>query len=333
MRRSGDGSERTATEYAPEASRRVDTDQGGEAVKKPGPPPVPPSPFAITTVSGDKSADEVVGAISTALFQPTDVVFVFGPPRGHGFQDQVLRLYANTPLLSSKCQYFDRLFQAGTCESEVESSTSRSIGPPVRQTDPEDSDEETDRFHFPDRGVSWEAPIERHKVIPVTSASYTTYAAVIFWLYTGRIRFAPLATENLIREESEVNDRLGSVKAALQDRPSFPAPSSAKSVYRLAHMLDLPDLQQIAGEDFVARLSPRIAPLEYFSRQFGHGDEDLTTLTKQLLAVKWAEARVGEGMKAVDRMVAEGRIDDKTFMNAQRELLELLGSASVCRVI
>ncbi|GAA6040199.1 hypothetical protein JCM8097_004180 [Rhodosporidiobolus ruineniae] len=89
-----------------------------------------------------------------------------------------------------------------------------------------------------------------HKTITITEAAYSTYAAVVFYLSTDSITFS----------------RLRSLRSApSRASPSFPAPVSPKSVYRLAHVLELDHLAALALANYAAQLSPAVATSELFS--------------------------------------------------------------------
>ncbi|GAA6022693.1 hypothetical protein JCM8202_002740 [Rhodotorula sphaerocarpa] len=106
----------------------------------------------------------------------------------------------------------------------------------------DDSDDETDKV-FRDQRRSPAKPrsphVTPHKNVVVKDTAYTTYASVLLWLATRSICFAQLrsAPEQI---------RLADLTAANEANPCLPLPASPKSVYRLAHLLELDDLRAIA---------------------------------------------------------------------------------------
>ncbi|KAF9785359.1 hypothetical protein BJ322DRAFT_826989 [Thelephora terrestris] len=74
-------------------------------------------------------------------------------------------------------------------------------------------------------------------IIKIHDIALITFQAFLMYLYTGQIEFAPYG--------SEENRRSRSVEIVSTSDDSIPQPSP-KSIYRLAHMYDIPALQQLA---------------------------------------------------------------------------------------
>lgn len=70
-----------------------------------------------------------------------------------------------------------------------------------------------------------------HYRIEVTSASYKTYRAVLCWILSNEIIFAPITSSATPRTFDG-------------DHSRSPAPVSPKSVFRLAHFLEIPTLKK-----------------------------------------------------------------------------------------
>ncbi|GAA6040202.1 hypothetical protein JCM8097_004181 [Rhodosporidiobolus ruineniae] len=130
------------------------------------------------------------------------------------------------------------------------------VGPSKTKVFPpltDDSDDEAD-LALPkpaSRSPATKLEVLPHKIITITEASYTTYLAVIGYLYTGEILFSPL--------------RAGRGKTAAAPRTTFLIPASPKSVYRLSHLLELDALSSLALSNFSSQLTPSIAASELFS--------------------------------------------------------------------
>lgn len=130
---------------------------------------------------------------------------------------------------------------------------------------PDDSDDETDKV-FKDQRRSLAKPRSRHvtphKNVVVKDTAYTTYASVLLCLATRSIRFAQLRS-------APEQTRLADLTAANEANPGLPLPASPKSVYRLAHLLELGDLRAVALDEFFSRLQVENAAVELFSDTAG----------------------------------------------------------------
>lgn len=112
------------------------------------------------------------------------------------------------------------------------------------------------------------SPSSLFKVVTIDEAAYTTYLAVLCWLQTGRIVFAPLLSsfKHFSRNRNSLDARWERLTALIAHQPSLlPLPVSLKSVYRLADLLELPDVQQLALLNFRSQLTVENAPLELFT--------------------------------------------------------------------
>ncbi|KAH9943907.1 hypothetical protein B0H21DRAFT_747540 [Amylocystis lapponica] len=89
------------------------------------------------------------------------------------------------------------------------------------------------------------APCDVHIVTGVASA---TWEALLFYLYTGNIKFAPLTSEG-----EEVRQSV--IDMSSLTNPDRPAPCSCKSIYRLADKMNLELLRDCAIKYLQSRLS------------------------------------------------------------------------------
>ncbi|EIW82758.1 hypothetical protein CONPUDRAFT_163838 [Coniophora puteana RWD-64-598 SS2] len=87
------------------------------------------------------------------------------------------------------------------------------------------------------------------KTILVTGAAYKTWKAFLFYAYTGQTSFTPLTSIANI-EELRTSSTMGK-----GDVHSDCPPCSPKSMYRLAHKLQLESLKQIAFKDIERKLN------------------------------------------------------------------------------
>jgi hypothetical protein len=83
--------------------------------------------------------------------------------------------------------------------------------------------------------------------------------------------------------------------------------ASPKSVYRLAHLLDLTELCQLALESIQSQLTPLNVALELFSNFSGVYDEVRKVEMDYFLA-RYDEVKANEGMSRVEDRVAKGEL-------------------------
>lgn len=134
-------------------------------------------------------------------------------------------------------------------------------------------DDETDTLLVassspPKLDASSDADDLSYRQIRITKTAYSTFLAVILFLQTGHIRFAPLSSSL----STPRNDYLNPL---LEKSPALPLPVSPKSVYRLADLLDLkatesgvspylPNLNSLALAAFRSSLTVEGAAHELF---------------------------------------------------------------------
>ncbi|KAI0761409.1 hypothetical protein BC629DRAFT_995836 [Irpex lacteus] len=94
-------------------------------------------------------------------------------------------------------------------------------------------------------------------VIPDVAAK--TWQALVHFIYTGTIHFAPLKSQGLeLRREEENQHR--------EKNPHLPPLCSPKSVYRLAEFVGLEELKHLAQKDLKAKITKETVAREVFSR-------------------------------------------------------------------
>ncbi|THH29719.1 hypothetical protein EUX98_g4490 [Antrodiella citrinella] len=94
-------------------------------------------------------------------------------------------------------------------------------------------------------------------VVVVTDVAATTWCALMFYIYTGKIEFAPLRSEGVEKRE-EFFSKYGRNPFALKA-------CSPKSMYRLADIVGLDDLKLLAFEDIQSKLYSTTILTEAFS--------------------------------------------------------------------
>ncbi|GAA6007919.1 hypothetical protein JCM10207_004925 [Rhodosporidiobolus poonsookiae] len=106
-----------------------------------------------------------------------------------------------------------------------------------------------------------------HRTVPVTGTSYATYRAFLFYLYTGHLSFAPL-TSSFLSPSTSLDAAKTQRRAALathtQLYPSQPTPISPKSLFALAHFLEIRSLAERALDGLRDALTPSNVAFELF---------------------------------------------------------------------
>lgn len=170
---------------------------------------------------------------------------------------------------------------------------------------------------------------KRRKVSIVDSA-YPTFKALLFFLYTDTVEFAPLTSSFLpsdvaaddapssnssvslfasrrgrvpsgrFSEEMEKarKKRKSLIESHLASYPEKPSPCSAKAMYRLADKLDIPDLKQRAQDHIAMSLTIQNIVWEVFSGFTAHYPDILKMETDFLLKY-WPQVKRINAMKSI----------------------------------
>ncbi|BGO92113.1 hypothetical protein NBRC10512v2_004377 [Rhodotorula toruloides] len=119
-------------------------------------------------------------------------------------------------------------------------------------------------------GVPQEYPMKlsndtslQYKQIQITETSFSTYRAVLAYLRTDSIEFAPLSSDCKPLSTDAKHTRRHYLAVSLDAK--LPTLVSPKSTYRLAHLLELGALQKICINRLRHVLRPENAPIELFS--------------------------------------------------------------------
>ncbi|BGP35654.1 hypothetical protein JCM10296v2_007506 [Rhodotorula toruloides] len=154
----------------------------------------------------------------------------------------------------SPVPYDVRLYFPNACNDSAElwkRPRTRASGqittPDAADQDLHDSDNETDELYFKQSPPSChvhegDCGLE-YKQIVITKSAFTTYRAVLAFLRTGNIAFAPLTSAYQPLNPSSNFTRAARLSELAKKEPIFPV--SPKSAFRLAHLLDLDRLQQL----------------------------------------------------------------------------------------
>lgn len=194
-----------------------------------------------------------------------------------------LELWTTSGLLATASDYYKTLLASG-CAETIPAGSKRKRGKapaPVEQKSPgqgspaqptidwQDSDDETDDYLVESRWPGCEI-VDRDLVdleyqqIDVRETAYSTMNAVLLYLATGHIDFAPLNSLLLTRDQDDGPARQTLLDEHVSGHPTLPPPVSPKSVYRLAHLLQCEELQQLALDALSTSLTTEGAACELF---------------------------------------------------------------------
>ncbi|GAA6013757.1 hypothetical protein JCM10207_008181 [Rhodosporidiobolus poonsookiae] len=210
--------------------------------------------------------------------------------------------------------YLATLLDAGFAES---SGTSDSAAPPAApETDYEDSDGETDDALPPSPPLkSLPAELFLHKTITILETAYSTYLAAVVWLQCGDIAFAPLSSTFLPASSHRLKSDAPNARLAVVLPPSAAPPTpltlpavSPKSVFRLAHLLELPELSSLALANFRSQLTVQNAAHELFSPVSCLYDEVRQTVL-DFVTGNVREVFASQGMRDAERRAESGEVE------------------------
>ncbi|GAA5904125.1 hypothetical protein JCM6882_003952 [Rhodosporidiobolus microsporus] len=191
-----------------------------------------------------------------------------------------------------------------TPSSQEEQKTST---PAASEKDYDDSDDDLDDLVQRTRPTLLSSPSSTDGVsyqqITVRHAAWSTYRALLSFLLTHNL---PLGTLQSARHASlpVVPTSFTSILESGIDRP---LPVSPKSLYRLAHLLQLPDVTSRCLLDFRRQLSPSNAAVELFGDVAADYDE-LRAVAMRYTVEHWSEVKESEGMKEVRSKIKSGEL-------------------------
>lgn len=151
-------------------------------------------------------------------------------------------------------------------------------------------------------------PFGPFREVTIKETAYTTYEALLCYLLTSHISFAPLLRSSGGRGVP-TDDPNGSDVATTPPHaaylasqrtqiPLLPLPTSPKSLYRLAHLLELPKLRQLALKAIKERLDVRTVAWEVFGNESGVYDK-VRKIEVEFVARHWEEVKGGRAFKEV----------------------------------
>ncbi|BGP71116.1 hypothetical protein NBRC10513v2_004481 [Rhodotorula toruloides] len=156
------------------------------------------------------------------------------------------------------------------------------------EKDFDDSDDETDGVYFRRNPVkkSEEDVVIEHKKVTITGTAFSTYRAVLAYIRTGYIAFAPLSS-------------------TCETRHALPV--SPKSTYRLAHLLELEDLQRLCLSNVQETLTPDSAAHELFD-EVSVLHEAWRRVVIEYVVANWDAVHATKGWKEVEKRIEEEEV-------------------------
>ncbi|GAA5915549.1 hypothetical protein JCM6882_005934 [Rhodosporidiobolus microsporus] len=229
-----------------------------------------------------------------------------------------LRLYSNRDFLVKTSPYFRDLFASDFREAspaapaeaavELDDAASAMSTDSGNDDDDLDSDEENNKLY-----LELSPPPSSHKPpagvheIEITEAAYSTYRAVLTYVQTGFIDFAPLKSTCLPRFPTAQRTRSVEVTARASRVNSAVLPPSPKSVYRLAHFLGLDDLQRLALAHIRSGLRVDSVAFELADKTTNLYDEVQYMVVAFILA-NYSEVEDSAAYKKVMRRISAGEV-------------------------
>ncbi|KWU41848.1 hypothetical protein RHOSPDRAFT_36617 [Rhodotorula sp. JG-1b] len=224
--------------------------------------------------------------------------------------DAYLELWTTSGLLATASHYYKTLLASGYAET-VPSGSKRQRSealPSIEYTpsghgdlaqptiDWQDSDDETDDFL-----------VERDW----SGCTTTKQDAADFdyqQMETGHIKFAPIRSSHALPPDELATKRKASLAKSLKKMPTLPPAVSPKSVYRLAHLLERYELQNLALDSFASSLTISGAANEIFSPASLAYDK-LRKVVVDFVVKNWKEVEATEAWHASRAKVASGQTE------------------------
>ncbi|KAH8925591.1 hypothetical protein BT69DRAFT_1101455 [Atractiella rhizophila] len=201
----------------------------------------------------------------------SDVAFAFSGPHG-----KMVKIYTASKLLRTASEYFSDMFAFGGF----------GMGPSSIRDD--DSDKELDKaiFHQP-----LEPRDNPHSVtvVAIKHSCYSTYRALLYYLLSGEISFAPLRSSKLPDKETEAEQE-ADLSSNTSPWASRPIRVSPKSIYRLADEHRIIPLRELALQSITAGLTVQ-GVLAEVSSSFAREYDEVRHAGIQFLAQHWADVK------------------------------------------
>jgi len=239
-------------------------------------------------------------------------------PTGEATQKDVGYVYADKKFLSLKCDYFQKAFTQDLANKrpQDDQQMEEASPPPEDASAPfqmppfdenydcgfdSDLEDGEDGDHLEDDEESGESGLPTGgTIIHMPDSAYHTWKAMIFYLYTGNIRFAPLKSSSSSTESDAQRDSKGNEYKGLK-------PVSCKSMFRLAEKLGIPALEYLALQHLKSQLSIVNIWAELLSL-FTSRFEKIKRLEMDFLIENWDIVRASGQVEEHLEILSQGRI-------------------------
>ncbi|GAA6006978.1 hypothetical protein JCM10207_009157 [Rhodosporidiobolus poonsookiae] len=230
-------------------------------------------------------------------------------------------LWVNADLLSGTCPYFKDLLASDFAEAAprrakcLRPSGEQPLQPePTDEKDFEDSDDETDEYRFAEAPPGDEEPPDNlsFREIKVTRTAFSTYHALLTFMQTGYLHFAPLKSAFKPSNPAGIETRGEFIKKLHDADPSLPLPVSPKSLYRLVDLLRVPGstgLATLCLDKLADSLSIHGAAHELFS-DVSMCFEPIRKMVISYVVANWAEVRATPSWTAMMERIKAGELPD-----------------------
>jgi len=148
----------------------------------------------------------------------------------------------------------------------------------------------------------------RRRYVPITTMSATSLRAVLLWLQTGYIEFAPLCIneEQFVDAKAEVDDVMEDGSKWFGSVPwTMKMVVGPKAVYKAANRYGLESLKQLASGAIEAQITPVNALTELFNR-FTLKHQEIKEKRLAYVCSHWEEVKV-QDEKGLAQIFSENR--------------------------
>lgn len=195
----------------------------------------------------------------------------------------------------------------------LEYNSSVQANPAEPTIDWQDSDDETDDFLVERdwcgcKTASRDLTDPEYQEIDVRETAYSTMSTVLLYLMTGHIEFAPLNSLLIARDQDEGGARQALLDEHMSEHPTLPPPVSPKSVYRLAHLIQREELQQLALDALSSSLTNEGAAYELFS-SVSIAYPDVKKVVLDYVVENWEEVQASESWTEMREKAITGEIE------------------------
>ncbi|GAA5863416.1 hypothetical protein JCM1840_007519 [Sporobolomyces johnsonii] len=160
------------------------------------------------------------------------------------------------------------------------------------------------------------------KLVTIRDTAYTTYRALLLWTQTGYIQFAPLtssfhfASDGVRAYGAALEERGDTLKLLAASNGSlrllYPSP---KSVYRLAHFLEVDRLAKLALDNLATQLTPQNVAVELFSEVSSCFDE-VRDVALEYAVANWKVVVKAPATQELERKAQAGELDGSAASTA-----------------